>query len=196
MASPAQDVGKGLVLFLIPKDIPDAYQARLKQKYPGLTIRWRNVLTDTGLLSSSDLPKELFSGVTIICCHIMLIPDASLVPDCHLVQLSAAGPDKAIKTALYNKPDVAFCTSNGIHAPQIAEWVIAAWLSFQHQFPRYAAQQQQSYWPTQRERATAYVEDSSGLRMGILGYGAIGRQCARLAKALGMDVVAYTSRER
>lgn len=31
---------------------------------------------------------------------------------------------------------------------------------------------------------------------GILGYGAIGRQCARLAKALGMEVYAYTSRER
>lgn len=31
---------------------------------------------------------------------------------------------------------------------------------------------------------------------GILGYGAIGRQCARVAKAFGMDVVAYTMRER
>ena len=32
--------------------------------------------------------------------------------------------------------------------------------------------------------------------MGILGYGAIGRQCARQAKALGMDVIAFTARER
>ena len=57
------------------------------------------------------------------------------------------------------------------------------------------------------------VDDSMGMRMwvisgshicastdicirGILGYGAIGRQCARVAKALGMDVVAYTLRER
>lgn len=31
---------------------------------------------------------------------------------------------------------------------------------------------------------------------GILGYGAIGRQCARIAKAMAMDVVAYTLRER
>lgn len=31
---------------------------------------------------------------------------------------------------------------------------------------------------------------------GILGYGAIGRQCANLARALGMDVVAFTMRER
>ena len=32
--------------------------------------------------------------------------------------------------------------------------------------------------------------------MGILGYGAIGRQCARIAQAMGVDVLAYTSRER
>jgi phosphoglycerate dehydrogenase-like enzyme len=31
---------------------------------------------------------------------------------------------------------------------------------------------------------------------GILGYGAIGRQCARIAKAMAMDVVVYTMRER
>lgn len=29
-----------------------------------------------------------------------------------------------------------------------------------------------------------------------MGYGAIGRQCGRLAKALGMDVIAFTAREK
>ncbi|KND89773.1 D-2-hydroxyacid dehydrogenase [Tolypocladium ophioglossoides CBS 100239] len=36
----------------------------------------------------------------------------------------------------------------------------------------------------------------SGCQPGILGYGAIGRQCAHLARALGMDVHAYTRRPR
>jgi len=40
------------------------------------------------------------------------------------------------------------------------------------------------------------VTDSPGLRLGILGYGAIGRQCARLAQALGMSVYAYTRSAR
>ncbi|KAH8746599.1 2-hydroxyacid dehydrogenase [Diaporthe sp. PMI_573] len=31
---------------------------------------------------------------------------------------------------------------------------------------------------------------------GVLGYGSVGRQCARLAKALGMDVHAFTFHER
>ncbi len=33
-------------------------------------------------------------------------------------------------------------------------------------------------------------------RRGILGYGAIGRQCARLGSALGMEIYAYTRSER
>ena len=40
------------------------------------------------------------------------------------------------------------------------------------------------------------VRDAVGQRAGILGYGAIGRQTARLARALGMDVVAYTASPR
>lgn len=31
---------------------------------------------------------------------------------------------------------------------------------------------------------------------GVLGYGAIGRQCARIAKSMGMDIYAYTRSER
>jgi phosphoglycerate dehydrogenase-like enzyme len=40
------------------------------------------------------------------------------------------------------------------------------------------------------------VTDSVRRRVGILGYGAIGRQIARLAQALGMEVYAYTFRPR
>jgi phosphoglycerate dehydrogenase-like enzyme len=38
--------------------------------------------------------------------------------------------------------------------------------------------------------------DTNDTFRGILGYGAIGRQCARVAKAFGMDVIVYTLRER
>lgn len=42
----------------------------------------------------------------------------------------------------------------------------------------------------------ADVSDSVGKRLGILGYGSIGRQVARYAKALGMDVVVFTANPR
>jgi len=37
------------------------------------------------------------------------------------------------------------------------------------------------------------VRDMVGRRLGVLGYGSIGRQVGRVAKALGMDVVAFTA---
>lgn len=38
-----------------------------------------------------------------------------------------------------------------------------------------------------------YVSDLPGQRIGILGYGSIGRQVARVSKAFGMTVLAYTA---
>lgn len=47
---------------------------------------------------------------------------------------------------------------------------------------------------TQSAYSNLWIADR--ILRGILGYGAIGRQCARLGKAMGMDVIAYTMRER
>ena len=40
------------------------------------------------------------------------------------------------------------------------------------------------------------LRDKTGQRLGVLGYGSIGRQVARVAQAMGMDVVAYTASPR
>lgn len=37
------------------------------------------------------------------------------------------------------------------------------------------------------------VRDLPGQRLGVLGYGSIGRQVGRVAKAMGMDVIAFTA---
>ena len=76
--------------------------------------------------------------------------------------------------------------------PQIAEWVIGTWLMMRLGFLDYAGYQKQAKW----SNALFDVQDSLVLRMGILGYGAIGRQCARLASAMGVDVYAFTRSER
>ena len=40
------------------------------------------------------------------------------------------------------------------------------------------------------------MRDQVGQRLGVLGYGSIGRQVARVGKAMGMDVIAYTASPR
>ena len=62
-----------------------------------------------------------------------------------------------------------------------------------HRFPLLYDNQKQKHWD---QRVGMDIADRVGKRVGILGYGSIGRQVARVAKAMGMDVIAYTAGPR
>lgn len=69
--------------------------------------------------------------------------------------------------------------------------MIGTWLSHVYSLNRYAMDQQREAWNPLVD-FNAFGTDSVGRRMGILGYGAIGRNCARIGRAMGMQVYAYT----
>ena len=190
------NLSKEVILFLLPADIPENYQSRIKKTYPEIEIRWFNTLRPEGPHPNPEeiVPAELFEDVTILCAR--FLPSTDILAKCHYVQLTAAGPDKHTNKPLYLNPKVDICSANGVHPPQIAEWIIGTYIAHKHHFSKYADYQKRGYWPSQYERATTSVESSPGLRMGILGYGAIGRQVARLATAMGMEIYAFTARER
>lgn len=121
-----------------------------------------------------------------------LVPTIEQAPRLELVQLQSAGANYLLDNPLFKDSDVAFSTANGVHGPQIAEWVITTYLMHQHELAIYLDQQKDGHW----NRRTTALQDAVGARVGILGYGSIGRQVARVAKALGMDVIAYTNGRR
>ncbi|KAI8714852.1 hypothetical protein NCS52_01206100 [Fusarium sp. LHS14.1] len=81
--------------------------------------------------------------------------------------------------------------ADGERRPQIAEWIILTYLSFNRHMSNYWEAQREGRWKL-KPGNPAISEDVVGKRIGILGYGSIGRQTARVAKALGMEVFAYT----
>lgn len=94
--------------------------------------------------------------------HLHFTHHTELVPKLRFVQLSSAGSDLWVNHPKYVDKDVVFCTTSGSNAPQIAEWVVGAWLRFQHSFPKYEQLQAQGAW----EPALAgTVEDSVGLKV-------------------------------
>ena len=98
-----------------------------------------------------------------------------------------------MKSPVFNKTNIPFATVSGIHGPQITEWFIMTLLTFGHGYNAlYEAQKKQS-WGAAKSQS---VQDLVGQRLGVYGYGSIGRQAARVAKALGMDVIAYTASPR
>ncbi|KAK4183291.1 putative 2-hydroxyacid dehydrogenase [Podospora australis] len=186
--SSSSDLSKDIILIAVPAP-PDAkWIAHLEAKHPGLKVRWA---VHEFKFPLDPLPEEVYEGITTL---VTVLPHpVHLLQNVRFVQLISAGADRWIGNELYNNPDVTFCTANGIHAPQIAEWVIGTYLMLSHKFLPYAEQQKQEKW---NRMAGLHIQDSPGLRMGVLGYGAIGRQCARLGQALGMEVYAYTRSEK
>ncbi|KAK4038531.1 hypothetical protein C8A01DRAFT_47860 [Parachaetomium inaequale] len=191
MGSVVTEAGKGLsqevFLLALPSPPNKPWIAQLEASHPGLEVRW---VTQAIYSPPDPLPKEVSDNVTMLC-SLWPLP-AEVLPKVRYVQLISAGADRWITQDLYKDPNVTFCTANGAHAPQIAEWVVGTWLMANHHFRAYAVQQEKEQWL----RLDHNVTDSPGLRMGVLGYGAIGRQCARLGQALGMEVYAYTRSEK
>ena len=75
----------------------------------------------------------------------------------------------------------------GANARAVAEHAIALMLALRKSLPRLDAATKQGDWL----KGSFVGHDIEGTRLGLLGLGVIGREVARLAKALGMEVAAY-----
>jgi len=120
-------------------------------------------------------------------------PDVSLTPNLHLIHLFSAGANHLVDTPVW-KSDIVLTNSSGVHGPQISEWVIMQILTNSHRERLLVEWQKKHIWGKHGD--VGPVKDSVKQRLGVLGYGAIGRQTARICQAMGMDVIAYTASPR
>jgi phosphoglycerate dehydrogenase-like enzyme len=102
------------------------------------------------------------------------------------IQTESAGVDHLHSSPAW-RSTITITSANGAH-PQVAEYVIAGLLTHAHRFPFLQTMQQQGKWAGSQHRAQTSPMPLRGATMGIIGYGAIGREVARLAHALGMTV--------
>lgn len=125
-------------------------------------------------------------------CDVMLtfrMPDdlARRAPNLKWVQLLSAGADHALGGL--KSASIAMTTASGIHATPIAEYTIASMLAYAHKFHLMVRAQLRHEWLRSGQFMNT-IEELSGKTLGIIGYGSIGRETARLAHALGMRVLA------
>lgn len=111
-------------------------------------------------------------------------------PHWHLrwIQIHWAGIDHIPLDAI--PPYIQLTTASGIHAIVMAEHIFALLLALRRCIGPMVDLQRQARWPKDR-RAEFAQPPLHGQTMGILGYGSIGREVARLAQAFGMRVLAY-----
>ena len=107
-----------------------------------------------------------------------------------LVQVPGAGVDRIDRSAL---PAGALLANTYGHETGIAEYVIGAMLALTREFPRLDAALRNGDWESQWRVGTPpppVWPELAGRTIGILGYGRIGQNIARRARAFDMQVCA------
>ena len=110
-----------------------------------------------------------------------------LAPQVRWIQLLSAGADHLPKGCVGD--EVTITTASGIHAVTMAEYTIASMLAFAHKLHALIRAQTLREWRRSGE-FMASVDAMRGHTLGVVGYGSIGRETARLGQALGMRVLA------
>ena len=104
-----------------------------------------------------------------------------------------SGPFEALTQK--GKPHVTLASASGTHALCIPNYVVASMISLFHQLHvQWIHARNKANWASAQELDISgqglYSRKTVGRTVGLLGYGALGRETARLCKALGMRVVA------
>lgn len=102
-----------------------------------------------------------------------------------LVQLTSAGANQLVNHPILHTA-IPVATASGLHGVPIAQYVTCAWLMMAHRIPTIFSYKADRTWPDRNALPGLPVR---GLTAGILGYGSIGRECARQLHALGMRIV-------
>ncbi|HNP62409.1 MAG TPA: D-2-hydroxyacid dehydrogenase [Woeseiaceae bacterium] len=111
-------------------------------------------------------------------------------PSLRLIGLTATGTDNVNLDAA-RKHGVAVCNIRNYCTTSVAEHVFGCLLSLAHNLPRYDAAVKRGAWQESRDFCllTYPIRELSSMTLGIVGYGALGKGVARIAKAFGMTVI-------
>jgi phosphoglycerate dehydrogenase-like enzyme len=139
-----------------------------------------------------EVPVELWKKADVLY-TMYALPGEELAPDLKWVQFFLAGVDKVIDEPLLHRDNVQVTTLSGANAPQVAEHVLTMMLTLGHNLPDFFFHQSRIEWMVEKDAKYQPLElrDST---IGIVGYGSVGRQVARLARGFGAAVLA-TKRE-
>ncbi|KAL4935277.1 hypothetical protein BDV06DRAFT_207354 [Aspergillus oleicola] len=178
-------IPKERILLAFHREFPDSFYDEVRAKFPDAEIT--PYTTELGKRIPSDIVKASSIIVTL-----GSLPDPEDAKHIKFIHFFSAGLDKVINDPILTDSDVPVTTSSGIHGPPIAEWTVLNWLVASRKYNITYENQKKHIWGKNEEYARG-IQDHVGKKVGILGYGSIGRQIARVANSLGLTIYAYTA---
>lgn len=111
-------------------------------------------------------------------------------PDLRLIALSATGTDN-IDTQAASELGIAVCNIRDYCTESVAQHVITLMLNLLTGLPWYIEDVRGGAWSKAQQFCLKDrpIREARGLNFGVIGYGALGRGSAKLAQALGMNVL-------
>lgn len=137
-----------------------------------------------------EIPDEVWEKADVLFTSLVL-PDRNLAPKLKWIQSRYVGIDHFLGHDLLNEPGITLTSMSGAITSQIAEFVMMMVLAMGHKFPALVQNQAKKEWPKHgdkwREFLPLELRDST---VGIIGYGGIGRQVARLLQPFRPTILA------
>jgi phosphoglycerate dehydrogenase-like enzyme len=145
-----------------------------------------SVRTLTPELKARPLPAEMLRDTHILLCK---LPPENFddLRQLKLMQLSTVGYEHLRHLGLGERP-ICVCNARGVFDTAIAEWNLAMMINLTRNLQQMIRNQERSHW----EKTPVFQQEIRGKTLGLWGYGGIGRDTARLAKAFGLTVHVMT----
>lgn len=150
--------------------------ARLKA-VPGVEVEFVEPREEARLL-----PEEVLRPVHLLFCTFPP-KNVQVMTSLELVQIGSAGYSQLWNLGLAER-GIRACNGLGNFDVPIAEWNLAMMVNLARNLRGMLRNQEEGVW----ERAAVFQKEIRGSTVGIWGYGSIGRETARLAKAFGLRV--------
>jgi phosphoglycerate dehydrogenase-like enzyme len=136
----------------------------------------------------SDIPADMVAKAEIMLTS-GAIPGPKEAPELRWVQFPYAGIDFVKDHPLLKKQDFKATTLSGAASPKIAEYALMALLALGHKLPMMVQYQEKKIWPPDRIKRFRPSE-LRGSTVGMLGYGSIARELARMLQPFDVEILA------
>lgn len=171
-----------IIHVLITLPFTEEHMARLNNISPLVKC------TQVRALKVEDIPLETWAQVQVLYTN-RVLPSPEMAPKLRWVQFHWAGVDHALDSPLWQVPGFQATSLSGAASTQVAEYILMMLLAQGHHLPEMLAAQRRNEWPRDRwERFSP--RELRNATVGIVGYGSIGRQVARLLYPFGTRVLA------
>jgi phosphoglycerate dehydrogenase-like enzyme len=164
-----------------------AWLDELRHRAPDVDVRQRVVA------SPEEIDDAEWAEVDVLHTGAVL-PRPELTPRLRWLQLDTSGAEHVAATPWWDA-DVEITTLGGVAPVPMAEFTVMQLLALAHHQPLLDEVRRTRRWPDGDHRfATMTPLPVDGATATIVGYGRIGREIARLLRALGMHVVGISRR--